>query len=151
MDAAARSSLGDWYNPQTLSFVDQEALIKNLTVFAECQIIADGVVLETFNLDVNLDQLGSKTSLLPVAKLDLTKPYNYVIDYFGQKGTSRLDTAALITYGFDAPILSDPKRLARVPLGSKLISFSDQLAGWLTDTSQPRDSCDCQQRRVIGG
>ena len=33
----------------------------------------------------------------------------------------------------------------------KALALGLVVKGWLTDTSQPRDSCDCQQRRVIGG
>jgi hypothetical protein len=35
--------------------------------------------------------------------------------------------------------------------GPLAVVLAAQPPSWLTDTSQPRDSCNCQQRRVIGG
>jgi len=127
-DPSARSSMGDWFNPQAAAFLDHDALTSSMQMYAECSLIVEGSVIASFDLGVVLDQIDSKTASFKAATLDFTKPYNAALELMQVKGVSPIDVAAVVNISFSSPLLSAGKKAGAIPLATKLISFSSSSA-----------------------
>jgi len=123
-DPSARSSMGDWFNPQAAAFLDHDALTSSMQMYAECSLIVEGSVIASFDLGVVLDQIDSKTALFKAATLDFTKPYNAALELMQVKDVSPTDMAAVVNISFSSPLLSAGKKRGAIPLATKVISFS---------------------------